>query len=234
MINNKTFIAIIPARAGSKRLPGKNILDLNGKPLIEWSIQASLGSIYIDKTMVTTDDDAIIEVSRKAGAEVPFKRPDDISTDVAKSSDVIKHTVDFYYDSLKKKFDYIVFLQPTSPLRTSTEIDKAIEYMFQKNADAVVSVCKLEHPVEWSGILPIDMDMSKFLSRTQVKLRGQDLPSQYRLNGAIYICNTERFLEQGSMFLDDNIYAYEMGQIDSVDIDTEADFKIAEILLKIK
>ena len=234
MINNKTFIAIIPARGGSKRLPGKNILDLNGKPLIEWTIKASLDSKYIDKTMVTTDDDAIIEVSRKAGAEVPFKRPDDISTDVAKSSDVIKHTVDFYYDSLKKKFDYIVFLQPTSPLRTSSEIDKAIEYMFQKNADAVVSVCKLEHPVEWSGILPIDMDMSKFLSRTQVKLRGQDLPSQYRLNGAIYICNTERFLEQGCMFLDDNIYAYEMDQIDSVDIDTEADFKIAEILLKIK
>ena len=234
MINNKTFIAIIPARGGSKRLPGKNILDLNGKPLIEWSIKASLDSKYIDKTMVTTDSDAIIEVSRKAGAEVPFKRPNYISTDVAKRSDVIKHTVDFYYDSLKYKFDYIVYLQPTSPLRTSAEIDKAIEYMFQKNADAVVSVCKLEHPVEWSGILPIDMDMSKFLSRTQVKLRGQDLPSQYRLNGAIYICNTERFLEQDCMFLDDNIYAYEMDQIDSVDIDTEVDFKIAEILLKIK
>ena len=103
MINNKTFLAIIPARGGSKRLPKKNIIDLAGQPLIAWSIKAAIKSKYIDKTIVTTDSDEILEVARKYGAEVPFKRPDYLSSDTAIREDVIRHTIDYYQNEKKRK-----------------------------------------------------------------------------------------------------------------------------------
>ena len=231
MYNDKSFIAIIPARGGSKRLPRKNVLDLNGKPLIAWSIEAGLKSNYIDEVMVTTDDDEIAEVSKKYGAKVPFKRPKKLADDYATRPEVIKHTIEFYQNELGKKFDYLVFLQPTSPLRDANDIDNAIEFMFEKNGDAVVSVCELEHPIHWSGLLPKDKNMNKFLDNVVVQSRSQDLEKYYRLNGAIYICNVEKFLEEGCVFLKNNIFAFEMSQEKSVDIDTKLDFKIAEVLL---
>ena len=234
MINNKTFLAIIPARGGSKRLPDKNILDLAGKPLISWSINAAIKSKYIDKVMVTTDSDEIMEVAQKYGAEVPFKRPDYLATDMAIRPDVIKHTINFYKNKNKEKFDYIIFLQPTSPLRNERHIDKAIEYMFKKNADAMVSVCEGEHPVQWSGLLPDNKDMSDFLNDLDVKSRSQDFPIHYRLNGAIFICDSRKFMEFGCMFLKKNIFAYTMPQNVSIDIDTKIDFILARIMLENK
>lgn len=228
MYKNKTFLAIIPARGGSKRLPRKNVLDLKGKPLIAWSIEAGLNSKYIDETMVTTDDNEIVAISKKFGANVPFLRPEKLADDFATRPEVIKHTIEHYKNALKKEFDYLVFLQPTSPLRDGVDIDKAIEYMFEKNGDAVVSVCELEHPMHWSGKLPEDKNMSKFLDNVAVQSRSQDLEKYYRLNGAIYICDIKRFLNEGCVFLNDNIFAYEMAQEKSVDIDTRLDFIIAE------
>lgn len=234
MINNKTFLAIIPARGGSKRLPKKNILDLAGKPLISWSISAAIKSKYIDKVMVTTDSDEIMEVARKYGAEVPFKRPDYLSNDTAIRPDVIKHTIDFYQNENQENFDYIIFLQPTSPLRNETHIDKAIEYMFEKNADAIVSVCEVEHPVQWSGVLPDNKDMSDFLNEIDIKSRSQDFPSYFRLNGAIFICDSYKFMESGCMFLKENIFAYVMSQDISIDIDTKIDFMFARNIFENK
>jgi CMP-N,N'-diacetyllegionaminic acid synthase len=234
MINNKTFLAIIPARGGSKRLPKKNILDLAGKPLISWSIKAAIKSKYIDKVMVTTDSDEIMEMAQKYGAEVPFKRPDYLATDMAIRPDVIKHTIDFYQNENQEKFDYIIFLQPTSPLRNETHIDNAIEYMFEKNADAIVSVCEVEHPVQWSGLLPDNKDMSDFLDDLDIKSRSQDLPIYHRLNGAIFICDSHKFMESGSMFLKENIFAYVMPQNVSIDIDTKIDFMFARTMLENK
>ena len=234
MINNKTFLAIIPARGGSKRLPKKNILDLAGKPLISWSISAAIKSKYIDKVMVTTDSDEIMEVARKYGAEVPFKRPDYLSNDTAIRPDVIKHTIDFYQNENQEYFDYIIFLQPTSPLRNETHIDKAIEYMFEKNADAIVSVCEVEHPVQWSGVLPDNKDMSDFLNEIDIKSRSQDFPSYFRLNGAIFICDSYKFMESGCMFLKENIFAYVMSQDISIDIDTKIDFMFARNIFENK
>lgn len=231
MYKNKTFLAIIPARGGSKRLPRKNVLDLAGKPLISWTIEAGLKSKYIDEVMVTTDDDEIINISKKFGANVPFKRPDKLANDNATRAEVIKHTIEFYKNTLKKEYDYIVFLQPTSPLRTEKHIDEAIEYIFIKGCNAVVSVCEVEHPIHWSGTLPEDNNMSKFLDNVAVQARSQDLPTNYRLNGAIYICDVQKFLEEGCVFLKENIFAFEMSQEVSVDIDTQMDFKIAEVLM---
>lgn len=231
MFNNKTFLAIIPARGGSKRLPRKNVLNLAGKPLIAWSIEAGLKSKYIDEVMVTTDDDEIIDISKKIGAKIPFKRPEKLSNDLATRPEVIRHTIEFYKNKLKKEFDYVVLLQPTSPLRNEKQIDEAIVYLFEKNGDAVVSVSEVEHPIYWSGALPEDNDMSEFLDNVAVQSRSQDLPIYYRLNGAIYICNTQKFLEEGCVFLKENIYAYKMSQNSSVDIDTKIDFLLADLLL---
>lgn len=232
MFKNKTFLAIIPARGGSKRLKNKNILELNGKPLIAWSIEAGFESSYIDEVMVTTDDDKIMSIAKYYGAKVPFKRPKKLADDIATTSDVARHTLDFYSRKLHKIFDYLVILQPTSPLRDGKDIDNAIRLIFKKNADAVISVCQLDHPIEWSGRLPKNKSMIKFFSKKNFKFSSQNLLKYYRLNGAIYICNVKNFLNQGSIFLRKKIYAFEMPREKSIDIDTKTDFKLANALIK--
>ncbi|MBC8555357.1 MAG: acylneuraminate cytidylyltransferase family protein, partial [Candidatus Brocadiales bacterium] len=144
MINNKRILAIIPARGGSKRLPRKNILDLAGKPPIAWSIEAALGSKYIDRVIVSTDDEEIAGISRKYGADVPFMRPNKLATDESSSVDVVLHVI----NTLKEKgreSEYIMLLQPTSPLRTMENIDEAVELLQSSSSDAVISVCEAEH-----------------------------------------------------------------------------------------
>ena len=225
MYKNKTFLAIIPARGGSKRLPRKNVLDLNGKPLIAYSIEAGLDSSYIDKVVVTSDDDEILTISKKYGA-VTINRPNELASDTATTFDAIKHAVDNY-----EKYDYIVLLQPTSPLRDGDHIDKAIELLESKNADAIVSVCKMDHSPLWSNTLDESLSMAGFLKDEALNKRSQDLEKYYRLNGAIYICKTEKLLEEKSFFLKENIYAYVMDRENSIDIDEEIDFKIAEVIL---
>jgi len=231
MLNNKTFLAIIPARKGSKRLPNKNILDLCDKPLISWSINASLNSKYIDKTVVTTDSDEIIDIALSYGADVPFKRPSHLSNDFTVKEDVINHTIDFLKNEKHEEFDYIVYLQPTSPLRHEKHINDAIEYMFEKKANAVVSVSELDHPVQWTGVLPDNKDMSFFINKLDLETRSQDFPVRYKLNGAIYICDTNKFIESNSMFLNENIFAYLMPQNVSIDIDKEIDLIFARSIL---
>ncbi len=134
MLNEKTFLAIIPARGGSKRLPRKNILNLAGKPLIAWTIEAALQSKYIDKVLVTSNDDEILKVSNDYGAST-IKRPMHLSQDNSTSFEAISHAIEN-----TQEFDYIVLLQPTSPLRTSGHIDEAIQLIFQKKSDAIIFV----------------------------------------------------------------------------------------------
>ena len=226
MYKDKTFLAIIPARGGSKRLPRKNVLDLNGKPLIAWSIEAGLSSKYIDKVVVSSDDDEILEISKKFGSET-IKRPDELASDTATTFDAIKHAIDNF-----DKYDYIVLLQPTSPLRNEKHIDEAIELLESKNADAVVSVCEMDHSPLWSNTLDETLSMKNFLRDEILNKRSQDLNPYYRLNGAIYICETEKLLEEKSFFLKKDIFAYVMDRKSSIDIDEEIDFKIASILIK--
>lgn len=229
MYKDKTFLAIVPAKGRSKRLPGKNILDLNGKPLVTYSIEAALDCKYLDKVIVSSDDDKIINISKKFGAEI-IKRPNELSDDTATTFDAVKHTI----DNVEDNYDYIVLLQPTSPLRGKKHINEAIELLEAKGADAVVSVCKMDHSPLWSNTLQADGSMENFLRDEVLNKRSQDLKTYYKLNGAIYICRSDRLLEEKSFFLKDKIFAYVMDRESSIDIDEEIDFKMVECYIKMK
>lgn len=223
---NKTFLAIIPARGGSKRLPRKNILDLCGKPLIAYSIEAGLKSKYISEVIVSSDDNEILTISKEYGAET-INRPEYLANDTATTFDALEHTI----NSLEK-YDYIVLLQPTSPLRNQKHIDEAIELLNKKDADAIVSVCEMEHSPLWSNTLPQNGSMKNFLRKEILNKRSQDLEKYYRLNGAIYICKTDKLLENKGFFLEENIFSYIMDRKNSIDIDEEIDFFIAREYIK--
>lgn len=229
MYNDKKVLAIIPARGGSKRLPGKNIMDLNGKPLIAWTIEAAKKSKNIDTIIVSTDETEIVEVSKHYGAKVPFIRPKELANDTTTSIDVILHAIN-YLKGKGDNFDYVILLQPTSPLRTSKDIDKTFK-MLGNNTRAVISVCETEHSPLWSNTLPEDLSMKDFIRHEIKGMRSQDLPKYYRLNGAIYISDVEYLIENKG-FLAKETKAFLMPQDRSVDIDTEMDFILANILLK--
>lgn len=210
-------------------MPGKNIRPLLNKPLIAWTIVQALASRYLDRVIVTTDDKKIAEVSKKYGAEVPFLRPDELATDEARTIDVALHAISrFELDN--SAYDLVMLLQPTSPLRKAGDIDGAIELLFFKNAQAVVSVCKTEHHPFWSNTLPSDGCMSTFMRPDIKHKHRQQLPVFYRLNGAVYLANIA-YLKEHKDFIGEDTYAYIMPGERSIDIDTELDFKFAEFLL---
>lgn len=227
MIGDKRVLAVIPARGGSKRLPRKNIMDFNGKPLLSWTIQAGLQSNYIDRVIVSTEDKEIATVAKEEGADVPFLRPEVLAGDTVTTIDVIHHLIDSLAGDA---YDYILLLQPTSPLRTAVHIDQAVELLVEKNADAIIGVTEVEHSVEWTNILPDDLSFSGFISSAVLNLRSQDLPCRYRINGALYLVATQRLVEQNTFFLHENAYAFIMDRRDSIDIDDEIDFATALIL----
>ena len=227
MYKGKTFLAVIPARSGSKRLPQKNILNLGGKPLICWTIEAALKSKYLDKIVLSTDSQEMINIAEKYSISF-IKRPNNLAEDTTAIIDVVRHVI----DNIKEKFNYVVLLQPTSPLRQHYHIDRSIEFLIKKKAKAVISVTKTEFSPLWCNTLPKDLNMKNFLKKELVNKRSQDLPVFYRLNGAIYICNTFDLLEKNTFFLEDDIYAFVMDRIFSVDIDDIYDFLIAETFLK--
>jgi CMP-N-acetylneuraminic acid synthetase len=229
MYNGKTFLAIIPARGGSKRLPNKNILPLAGKPMLLWTVESAMQSKYLDEIILSTDSDDIIKVVENYKIKT-IKRPLELASDNAKTVDAVKHVI----ENIDKKYDFIVLLQPTSPLRTSKHIDKAIEQLIKLNADAVISVTEVDHSPLWCNILPESLSMENFISEDIKHKRSQELPKFYRLNGAIYICKTEKLIEENTFFLKKNVYAYIMDKKSSIDIDEELDFKLAEIILKEK
>lgn len=229
MLDHYHITALIPARGGSKRLPRKNVKLLGGRPLIAWSIQAAHASKYIDDVIVSTDDIEIKTVAKSYGAQVPFMRPESLSNDHASSFDVIKHAITTL--GLGQDKHLIVLLQPTSPLRTANEIDQALELFLSKNANGVVSISETDHSPLWSNQLPNSLSMAKFI-RSEVKgKRSQDLPTFYRLNGSIYIYKADELLKQNHIFYDENVYGYITSNHTSIDIDTEFDFKFAEMLL---
>ena len=228
MINGKTVVAIVPARGGSKGLPNKNILPLCGKPLVSWTIGAALKSKIIDKCIVTTDSDKIAKIAKNIGAEVPFIRPKYLAEDDSSTDDVLIHTI----KSLKERYDILILLQPTSPLRTERDIDGALNSFFDKEAEAMVSVVKKSHPLEWSFRL-YNLKLTSFFNEAKKKRRRQDYAPSYELNGAIYISYVKEFLIHMSFFRE-NTFAYIMPKNKSVDIDDEIDFALAELIMKIE
>lgn len=227
MSNEKKFVAIIPARSGSKGLKDKNIKDLNGKPLIAYTIEAAKNSGVFDDIIVSTDSEQYAMISKQYGATVPFLRPEQLATDQATSSDVIIYTLQ-ELEKRGSKYDYFMLLQPTSPLRSADDIKKATELLLEKKADSIVSVCKSENSPLLMNTLDSTLSMDHFLEKNSNK-RRQELPEYYRLNGAIYLNRVEHFYQYKD-FYKTNSYAYIMNNKNSIDVDDIYDFKYAEII----
>ena len=233
-MTDPTILAVIPARAGSKRLPGKNIKPLAGKPLIAWTIEAAQAVGPACKVWVSSDSPKILEVAETYGAAAPSLRPERLATDSARSVDVVLHAIEAYNELYGSLPELTLLLQPTSPLRSSDHILAALAKLKSNSADAVVSVCECEHSPLWSNKLPSNESLKDFLPPGLVNSRSQDLPTYYRLNGAIYGAHTTALLKAGSYFETEKPVAFIMPQSASVDIDTMVDFYFAETLVSIK
>ncbi len=218
-------IAIVTARSGSKGLKDKNIRKLSGMPLIGYSINAALESKLFSHIMVSTDSDRYAEIAKSFGAEVPFLRSPQMSSDFAGSWDVIIEVLQGY----EEHFDTVCLLQPTSPLRRSEDIIAGYRELEDKDADAITAVCKVDHTPLWMMTLKEDLSLQEFRKNMIDKPR-QLLDTYYRINGALYI---RRIDYSGSdvKLKSDKEYAYIMDQRRSVDIDTIGDFEYAEFLM---
>jgi len=223
------IIAIIPARGGSKGLPRKNVRLLNNKPLIYYTIREALGSKSLDRIIVSTEDEEITELAKAYGAEV-IARPVDLAQDDTSSLPVFQHAIQHLEEVEHYHPEVIVILQPTSPLRTAEDIDGVIEKFLQTDCDSVVSVCKVEHPPQWMYILKGDRLQPVIKGREKI-IRRQDAPEVYRLNGAVYVTHRDVIMKQNTVMGNDT-RAYIMPVERSIDIDTETDFKLAEVLMR--
>ena len=222
-------IAIIPARSKSKGLHNKNILDLNGKPLLVYSVEAALESKVFDTVMVSTDSEEYAEIAKAYGAEVPFLRSSENSDDNASSWDTVVEVLNKYAE-IGKRFDAVCLLQPTSPLRTSCDIVNGFDLLNGKKADSVTAVCEVDHSPLWCMKLDDSLSLNEY-NKTSVNLPRQKLSKYYRINGALYI--RKIVYNNGTIsILNDNDFAYIMPRERSIDIDNLLDFQIAETIVK--
>ena len=219
-------LAIIPARSGSKGLKDKNILELNGHPLMYYSIKAALDSKCFDIVMVSTDSKNYAEIAEACGAEVPFLRSEKLSSDTAGVREVLKE-----YNNIGYEFDYVALLQPTSPLRDSEDIKRAYSMLSKPNVTNVVSVTEVDHPVQWCFELTEDASMDAMATSPYITMRRQDLSPYYRENGAIYIVSAEKVMDFEYNLYADKCCAYVMPREKSIDIDTKIDFIVAKTMI---
>ena len=224
-------IAIIPARSGSKGIKDKNIKELCGKPLMAYSIEAAIVSDLFDCVHVSTDSEEYARIAKKYGAEVPFLRDEEYASDTASTWDTVKNVLN-KYSKLGKEFDVVTVLQPTSPLRTSEDICNAYQLFCEKEALSVVSVCEVEHSPLLCNTLKSDLSMDQFIDMKTVA-RRQDMNTYYRINGGIYMLHID-VLKNIEELYGRRSYAYVMDKRDSVDIDDELDFKLAECITREK
>lgn len=217
-MNTKKIVAIITARGGSKGLPRKNVLDLNGKPLIAHTIDAAKESQVFDKIVVTTDDKEIKEISLKFGAEV-IDRPAELATDMASSIDVLVHAL---RELSVEEFTHFVLLQPTSPLRNREHIREAMDIYNRSNGKSLVSVTEVEH-TPYKLLVENEGEITPLFSEKHLTMPRQKLPTTYRINGAIYISEVSAFLKEKNLF-EKPLKIYAMDEMSSVDIDNIDDF----------
>ncbi len=225
------ILAIIPARGGSKGVKRKNIKNLNGKPLIAYTIESSINSSFIDTTIVSSEDKEILQVSKSFGAEI-INRPEELASDTASTMPVIIHTINELL-SQKREFDIVIILQPTSPLRDSIDIDGAIKSFINKDVDALISVVEPDIEVLKSYIVNKDGYLQGAFDDKYPFTRRQDLPKAYLANGAIYMIKTSLFLKNKSLMLKKTL-PFVMPKNKSVNIDTIEDFNRAKDILNKK
>lgn len=224
-------LGLITARGGSKAIPKKNVRILAGKPLIAWTIEAASKSRFLSGVIVSTDDEEIAHVSKLFGADVPFMRPAELARDDSPHVLSVEHAVRWLEDKAGHAPDYVMVLQPTSPFRTAQDIDGAIQLAISQNASAVVSVCESnKHPYKIHQILE-GGTLSSFVKSDIAYLRRQDLPVAYAENGAIYLSRSESLLRERT-FLPVGTFPYIMPQERSLDVDSEWDLFIAELIMQ--
>lgn len=225
-------IAIIPARSGSKGLKDKNIKELNGKPLMAYSIEAALESGMFDKVFVSTDSQKYADIAMQFGADASFLRSEENSNDTAGSWDVIREVID-KLSEVGEEYDEIMLLQATSPLRAAEDIIKSVDLLHEKNGNAVVSLTECDHSPIWCNTLPDNLNMDQFDKAEYKDMPRQMLPTFYRYNGAIYLVTKGELQNKEHMF-ESGCFAYVMPQNRSIDIDTALDFLIAETIMTAK
>jgi CMP-N-acetylneuraminic acid synthetase len=231
--NEHNIIGIIPARGGSKGVSKKNIHPILGRPLIAYTISEALKSKLLTRVILSSDDDEIIEISKKCGVEVPFRRPKELAMDLTQSLPVIQHAVRFMEELEGVTYDCVVMLQPTTPLRLASDIDAGIELLLESGADSVISVVDVGayHPLRMKRVIQNGL-LINYIDQGHEDLRPrQQLPPVYIRNGALYITRRNVLLEQNS-FTGRDCRAYIMPKERSVNIDTEFDLVLAEYLLK--
>ena len=235
------IIGVIPARGGSVGVPLKNIKNLNGKPLISYTIKSAIESNCLDRVIVSTDHEETASISKEYGAEVPFKRPADISEDVDTEL-VLQHVVNFLENHESYEVEAVVLLQPTSPFRKAQTIKNCVElYKNNKDADSVVSVNNVEgNRPEWMLSLDKNSKVEPYATpfkaghKAVIKLAArQSFPTLYKQNGVVYVTSKELLMNQ-TLVIGPNSYAVVTGEQEALDIDTETDFLIAEAIMKNK
>lgn len=228
MIANKSVLAIIPARGGSKGIPRKNIRKIAKKPMIAWTIEEVKKSKYVDRVILSSDDSEIISIALKYGCEVPFVRPDKLSKDETPGIEPIIHAIKM----IPEQYDYIVLLQPTSPLRKSNDIDNCLELCIKKKMPACISITEVHQNPYWMFCLGENGRIKPFLSEFDNFAHSrQQLPKIFTVNGAVYVAEVEWLLTK-KRFLSKQTLGYIMGRNQSVDIDDELDLLLCELLLR--
>jgi CMP-N,N'-diacetyllegionaminic acid synthase len=219
-LNKKKILGVIPARGGSKGIPNKNIIELGGKPLIKYTIEAALSSKYLTHCIVSTDSEEIAVVAKNSGAKVPFIRPAKLATDAAQSLPVILHALEYMEKDSGFIYDAVVMLQPTTPLRSSKDIDNALELLITSQSDSVISVVDVgaHHPLRMKRV--IDGRLINYVDQGHEDMRPrQNLPPVYIRNGAIYAVSRQVLMDHKSFSGVDSM-AYIMPHARSVNIDT--------------
>lgn len=224
-------IAIIPARSGSKGLPNKNIIELDGKPLMYYTIKAALESNCFDEIMVSTDSKEYAEIARKCGANVPFLRSEEMSSDSAGSWDVVREVLKNYAKK-SKHYDFVALLQPTSPLRNADDIRTVFDQMKMLNANNATTITETEHPVQWCFKLLNDQSMNEMAKSPFRHSRRQELEPYYRENGAIYVVDAKKIMNPDYNFYGDKCIGCKMNKERSIDIDEELDLLIVKEYMK--
>lgn len=233
-MSDQEVLAVVPARGGSKSIEKKNIVDLAGRPLVEYTFDAAVDSSTIDRTVLSTDDDEIASVGHEYdGVEVPFMRPDELAQDDSPTIPVIQHAVRYLREEEEYDPDIVLILQPTSPLRRATDIDEAIETLREHDADSVVSVIEVPHEYNPYSVMEVEGgELVHFCEEGGQYNRRQDKPTFYARNGAaVYAITTRTLMEESSLY-GDHCRPYLMERRRSVDIDDHFDLEIAEMVLQ--
>ncbi|OGV46211.1 MAG: hypothetical protein A2017_12430 [Lentisphaerae bacterium GWF2_44_16] len=225
------IMGLITARGGSKGIPGKNIYIVAGKPLIAWTIEEAHKSRLMNKTIVSTDDSRILEVCREYGAEVPFMRPAELAGDKSSHLQVVEHAVRWVEEHQGYKVDYVMLLQPTTPLRIAEDIDKAIKIAMEKKAEAVLSVSPFNFHPYYARTVSKEGIIKDFIKDREDFLFRQELPAAYVEDGSIYLIRRDVLFEQHSL-MPSRIHAYMMPEERVLDIDTPWNMHLAGLILK--